>query len=556
MLVTRPMRIHDNLVENPVNTRAGYKKKNLCKRHSAQKMAVIRMIDKYALKTKVYTELNEEQRNYFFDFRKFKFLHQIDTFYYSVKLDGDFSATTCDPRVIKLRNYFKNQFEKMMNFENVYTSDLLPSDLVLKKSGFAGFYNIHLEKSEMFDIFIAMSVPSDETTQVLVQLRSNALWLYGVHETYKRSIAKLQEVLGLFGLDIILVNENRVDFCWHTNYVQDPARFLNPENVANMRVSTLGRDGDIHLEFDGNNSYEIDYFRFGRLKSNNLLFRIYLKSKEVVEQGYKGFFLKVWLLNGLINRYDLFCYEECYRRRNWGFLNKARLLFYLEYGSDVVMKKFIEKDLLADGKNPDFDTLQKVADQLTPKVTLVLNFEYQTMRKFSNSIKFLNVKNRKGFDKRIYTYLDNRKLLIEYLTHTVFRFVKYDEMTDSNKSRCEYTAFWKRLRETKLVDVHMNSHGLKLVREYSNKLDLDVVKEKVLSGLATANLYKNGVNEESSPGVDFIDFMCSLNDNDIKKFKRYKAKKVRLIGCKLDGVKPVSLEQSFVLVDKDTGELL
>lgn len=507
-------------------------------------------------KTKIYNELSEEQSNYFFDLKRQKFLHQIDTFYYSVKIDGDFAVDTCDPRVIKLRNYFKAQFEKMLTFENVYTSDFLPSDLVLKKSGFAGFYNIHLEKTEMFDIFMAMSVPSDETTQVLVQLRSNALWLYGVHETYKRSIDKVIEVLELFELNVIEVNENRVDFCWHTNYVQDPARFLAPENVANMRVSTLGRDGDIHLEFDGNNSYEIDYFRFGRLKSNNLLFRIYLKSKEVVEQGYKGFFFKVWLLNGLINRYDLFCYEECYRRRNWGFLNKARLMFYLEYGSDVVMKKFIENDLLADGKNPDFDTLQKIADQLTPKVTLVLNFEYQTMRKFSNSIKFLNVKNRKGFDKRIFMYLDNRKLVIEYLTHTVFRFVKYDETTDSNKSRCEYTAFWKRLRETKLVDVHMNSHGLKLVREYSNKLDLECVKEKVLSGLATANLYKNGVNENGNASEDFIDFMCSLNDNDIKKFKRYKEKKVRLIGSRLDGVKPVSLEQSFVLVDKDTGELL
>lgn len=514
------------------------------------------MIYHSVFKSKVYTELGEEKQKYFFDLKRQKFLHQIDTFYYSVKLDADFSAGSCDTRVVKFRDYFRLQFDKMVNFENVYTSDLLPSDLILRKSGFAGFYNIHLEKPDMYDIFMAMCVPTDDTTQVLVQLRSNALWLYGVHDAYRRSLAGLTAVLDLFDLHIVAVNENRVDFCWHTNYIQNPESFLRPDNIVNMRVSTLGRDGDVHMEFVGKNQYEIDYFRFGRMKSNNMIFRIYLKSKEVVEQGYKGFFLKLWLINGLINRYDLYCYEQCYMRRDWGFLNRARLMFYLEFGTDAAMKKFVERDLLAADKNPDFDTLQKFADLLTPNVTLVLNFEYQTMRKFSSSIKFLNVKNRKGFDKRIYIYLDNRKLIIDYLTHTVFRFVKYDAKIDSNKSRCEYTAFWRRLRDTKLVDVHVNSHGLKLVREYSNNLDYDCVKDRVLTGLASANIYKNGVNVSATAGEDFIDFLCGLNDNDIKKFKRYKEKKVKSIGSKLDGVNPVAISSSYALIDTDTGEYL
>lgn len=155
-----------------------------------------------------------------------------------------------------------------------------------------------------------------------------------------------------------------------------------------MRVSTLGRDGDIHLEFDGDCDYEVDYFRFGRKASNNVIFRIYLKSKEVVEQGYKAFFFKIWLLYGLISRYDLYVYEECFKMRSWGYKDKARLKFYCEYGSDDLLKNYINENILGENCNPDYDTVKNMADILTPKITLILNFEFQTMRKFSSTLDF------------------------------------------------------------------------------------------------------------------------------------------------------------------------
>ena len=38
-------------------------------------------------KTQIYQEFDEVENSYWFDFKKSKFLHNIDTFYYSVKFD-------------------------------------------------------------------------------------------------------------------------------------------------------------------------------------------------------------------------------------------------------------------------------------------------------------------------------------------------------------------------------------------------------------------------------------------------------------------------------------
>jgi hypothetical protein len=504
--------------------------------------------------TQIYKDLSREDNSYWFDLKRQKFVHNIDTFYYSVKLDADFKNDSCDPRVMEFRQYFKNQFEKMALFEDTFVADKLPKDLILKKSGFAGMYNVHISKPDLYDFFFALTVPSDTTTEIVVQLRSYHLWLYGVKESYDRSFAKLEEVLNIFGFRAIEVKENRCDYAWHTNYIQDPDVFLRPDNIARMRVSSLGHDGDIHLEFKGKQGIEIDYFRFGRLKSNNMIFRIYLKSKEVVEQGYKSFFFRLWLIQGLINRYDLYVYEECYKRQDWGYMNKARLKFYMEFGKDKALENVINEYLNEDAEL-NYDDLEALANRLTPKVTLILNLEYQTMRKFSASIQFINFKNRQGLHKRIYQYLDNRKLIIDYLTETVFRLVNYTGI-ESNKSRCDYTPFWKRLRATRLVDTYLNIHDCKLVREYSNNIDMQITKNKVLSGLVTCSLYKNGAESDANVSDDILDFVCTLNDNDIQRFKNNKKKRVKQLGSKLDGISPVKLQQNFMIIDRETGEIL
>ena len=63
--------------------------------------------------TKIYQDLSDTDREYWFDFKKNKFLHNIDTFYYSVKLLEDFTDDTKDAAVLKLRQFFdkRNQYQ-------------------------------------------------------------------------------------------------------------------------------------------------------------------------------------------------------------------------------------------------------------------------------------------------------------------------------------------------------------------------------------------------------------------------------------------------------------
>ena len=53
------------------------------------------MLDKRVLRnTNIYRELDDSECEYWFDFKQKKFLHNVDTFYYSVKLMEDFTDDT------------------------------------------------------------------------------------------------------------------------------------------------------------------------------------------------------------------------------------------------------------------------------------------------------------------------------------------------------------------------------------------------------------------------------------------------------------------------------
>ncbi|MEG2987561.1 MAG: hypothetical protein RR809_08375, partial [Lachnospiraceae bacterium] len=119
-------------------------------------------------------------------------------------------------------------------------------------------------------------------------------------------------------------------------------------------------------------------------RSDKVFIRIYLKTKEVIEKGYKPWFFKVWLFNGLINRFDLYCYEKCFEKRSWNYVNMSRIQFYSEYGSDNYYVD-ICKQLLDGSQTMSDDCLMRLADKLTPKINLVMNVEYQTMRKHTKS---------------------------------------------------------------------------------------------------------------------------------------------------------------------------
>lgn len=528
------------------------------------------MLDKRVLeKTRVYSEFDEVESQYWFDFKKSKFLHNIDTFYYSVKLANDFTFDSKDKKVQHFRNYFNNLLRS--NDEagkygtcTTVTFPGIDTPLNLRPFHYAGFFTICLECPEYFDIFFAPQVPhgadggASVTCECVVQIRSYMLWMYGVTAAYEESFKYVKAIIWYFNLDIAFTQENRIDYCWHSNYLSNPEKFFNPEDFYKMRVDRF-KDALFHTSKAGSQDYEIDYIAMGK-RSDKIFIRIYLKSKEVVENGYKPWFFKVWLFNGLINRYDLYVYEYAFLQHSWKAMDYGRLAYYAEYGRDAAMIERCDRILRKkDDISPD--ALRALADQLTPKVNLVMNVEYQTMRKHTKNYELLPF--RDNFDKnysiRIYDYLDNRKIICNYLTNKVFRLVEpyIPGVNDSNKSRRECCAFWKALQSCRIDDCFIPEDERVLVRTYTRKLNSEVVKSRAIKAAVTYGIYTRGINNDN-PMQDCIEALCMMNDNDMQDALRFKEKKIRQFnGDELTDTMENALKRpnNIIVIDSNSGEI-
>lgn len=520
--------------------------------------------------TYVYNEFDEVENTYWFDFKQKKFLHNIDTFYYAVKFKQDFTADSKDMKVKDFRRKFEALSREWDN-QNAFNSSVsffvpgMPDALNYTPFSYAFFYNVKLECPELFDIFFAPKVPhsadngESNTCECVVQIRSYMLWMYGVKLAYERSYEYVKAIADYFGLDIEFTQENRVDFCWHSNYLKCPEKFFSPENFYKMRVDRF-KDAILHTSKKGSEDFEIDYLAMGK-RSQKIFIRIYLKSKEVVEKGYKPWFFKVWLFNGLINRYDMYCYEYAFLKHSWKSLDLGRLQFYAEYGRQ---KHYVEKcrRILSQEETISPDSLRALADRLTPAVNLVMNVEYQVMRKHTKSYELIPFfdNSDKLTGKRIYDFLDNRKLICDYLTSKVFRLVEPHEpgKNDSNKSRRDLCAFWKALRSCKLTDTFIPEEDRSLVRTYTRKLNSEVVKSRAVKAAITYGIYVRGINVDD-PLTDCIEALCMLNDNDLHDAYNYKTKKVRQFNANelTDTMEnAVKRSSNLMLIDKDTGDII
>lgn len=518
------------------------------------------MVDNRYLKDcKISKEMSDSELNYWFDFKQKKFLHNVDTFYYSVKFVEDFTADSDESNVKFLRRVFDYDYEKLHNDLNLdsMSFSLLDDTLQLVRSTFAKMYTICLHKEQWFDIFFAPKVPkgaecgSSVTCEMIVQIRSYMLWIYGYNRAFEKSYEYVKAFADMFGIHIAFVQENRIDYCWHSNYLSNPERFFSLDNFYKMRVDRF-HDSITHTEKDGSDGYIVDYVAVGK-RSDKIFIRIYLKTKEVIEENYKPWFFYIWFFNGLISRYDLFVYEEMYKRKSWHYMDMARLQWYSEYGSDDSIKSDI-KLLLDCAVTKNDDDLRALADSLTPKVNLIMNVEYQTMRKHTKSYQLLNLRDyaKYGPTGRIYKYMDNHKIIVDYLTEFVFRLS--DPAKDGNKSRRGYAAFWDALRKTKLIDCHMSDRNVSLTRDYSRRLDADKIKTRIINSIITMGIYNKGVNDDDVM-QDVADAIYKMNDNDIHKAMTYKLKRSRQFNAvELPGVVKSSQPKNFKIVDLVSGE--
>lgn len=499
-------------------------------------------------------------KDFWFKRQSKKFLHNIDTFYYTVKLADDFTNDGRSPNVEEVRRMC-SKYSKCA--DGVLFSDVYHSTAVLyRKGSYAWFYTFRLEVPEEFDFYFAPVVPANEekissvTSEIVVQIRSRLLWDMGAKLAFDRSFQFVKDFCAAFGLTIAEVKENRSDFCWHTNAIQNPESFFRIDRVASMQVSRFRRirqDAQLLPQQDDDSpEYEVDYISLGK-RGDKCFVRIYLKTKEVVQQGYKGWFFMYWFLNGMISRYDLYVFEKAYQKKNWNYVDVARLEFALEHDDtlpDPVRKEM--KNLIEQGEKKayNYPAIKKLADGYTLQLTRVLNVEYQVMRRMSKSFCLVPVKDNEGITQRIYDYFDNRRMITNYLTHDTLRLV--DRSTNAEKCRCDYIDFWRRLRSTKQIDVSASGKERKLVRDYTSKLNLDLRKQRAIRSVSAFAVTMHG-NPDSTPYEDAADLLCRLNDNDMHKLHNYKHKYALTARSKDDPDVPIDMQRyrDVTIIDED-----
>lgn len=446
-------------------------------------------------RTKVFNEFSPELQAKYFGLTRDKVIFNIDTLYYTVSL---FETEKIQPMLDQL-NIFKEQY-------NNGDKDISYYDMFYEPFHFC-HYEHKLSIENMFDIFIASYLPNDQTPRVVVQLRSIGLWLKGAETLVNESMDNLKLFLEPFGIKIEFAKINRIDYAFHSNLIQSTHKFFNDscllDNLkTNMRI--YQKVGNI------TNTVEIDYFCLGNRKSNNIFFRTYNKTREVVEKGYKGFFIDLWFKNGLISEYDKYCLEVGYKYGSYVSMNVARIDWYLEHGTNEVLKADLRRIREKCFENSDnYTYIKKALRNVLPEVTVIMNCEYQTKTKFFksfatviDSIPFETVEDVTAPLHNIIKIVRNSKLFTDYLTSNTVAFREKDSE--------DYLYWWLRIRQCK-VDSMLKG---KIYRDYGNNIDVERLKQRMLTSVAGISAYKNNINTQDLTS-DIADFLCVLNDNDV-----------------------------------------
>lgn len=460
-----------------------------------------------------FKELQEEKQMQFFDQKEKKFLPCIDNIYYTVNLEDDYNGNN------KLKEFLsKLELLKTASVGMREPQQYELYDLHCEVKSY-DIYTFCLSKPDLYDIFITKYLPNQTTPRAVVQIRAFGLWTQGDEKLIEESYKDIAQIFGDYGCKISHCRENRIDYCYHTNAIQNLTKISTDEYLSKHMHTTMQRIYEISsITSDSKGtSKSKEYISLGNLKSNNVAIRIYNKAKEVIDVGKKGFFFDIWYNEGLINYYDKYCLEYAYTGKSYDLIDKAKLEFYLLHGTDEELKDDFKKALKSN--KTTYADINAIAKAM-PALTTVINIEYMTKRKFyyySDAWidEYLTTDTKRFVPsalERLYKITDNRSVFLKYLTSTTLSFKKDDK----------YLPWWERLRNTKLKGLNLN---LKLVREYSHDLDEQQAKKRLINALGTVALYSDKIYTTFE--ADASDVLAHVNDNDKMLTDWYVTKKVK-----------------------------
>lgn len=478
------------------------------------------MIVKSVRQAPVFSEFTQEEQERYFSLSDRKVTNHVDTMYYSCTIFGD-----------------SNQNENVaMLLQDLHDLRKQKADCYANEVDFFGLsvectrfvhYEYCLRLNEMFDIFVSSTLPNVHTPRVVVQLRTRSLILDGVCQAICKSFRYVETILLAYGLEVEHVNENRIDYAYHTNLIQNPTKYFSDEVLLKKLKTKLRKYqkvGEIGKTVD------IDYLSFGMRNSNNIFVRMYNKSREVIEKNYKSFFIEKWLSDKLISNYDYYVYQKAYAFGSYvtGLL-LGRIEWYLEYGTNDLVRKELEKVKISCYQDSDnTDQIRKIVDHYLPPVTLVLNIEFQTKRRFYVSMnewiekfgiaakKELGMTELYGSDRfllgRLHVLYSLRSEICDYLTSECLCFVDNKGSTEQ-----QFTAWWKRIRESQIEQYSLDF--LKLWRTHERHTDIEKSKRRFCGAVAQLSILKNNTLDTKADFVeDISDALCCLNDNDFYGF--------------------------------------
>jgi hypothetical protein len=438
-----------------------------------------------------------------------KTISTIDNIYYSVFVSGDDKESPAMGI-----EYMVDSLEvKKTEIIKIRDPITMEHGLYYQLKSYAS-YGYCVGNPDLYDIFICKTLPNNETPRVVVQVRAFGLWTKGIDAILQESFDKVQAFLADFTLSVDWCRESRIDYCFHTNSISSVNKLFKEDSrgkVKNLHTNLkkVKWNADLVHELDGTVHIK-DYLCYGSMerKTSNVRARVYNKVKEVIEVGYKAFFFEIWYKNGL-SFYDKWCMEYAFKHRDTDYFAKAGLEFYIEHGTSPARKEKYKRAL----ENPKTTMAQfkaLVAEHM-PKVTTILNIEYETKRKFYYySDEFINhglkLDDGRGDTakpmERIYKILDNRDLFIDYLTSKTLSFYKLEN------GEPKYLAWWERLRNTKHDAKKTDG---KLIREYACNMDKKAVQRRAINSIASNAVYEDRI--KTGFVEDLSDMLSDISDN-------------------------------------------
>ena len=401
-------------------------------------------------------------------------------------------------------------------------------------------YEWCISMPECFDIFISSYLPTAETPRIVVQLRSRYLVLEGVKKAVEESFKYLREFLSPFGLLPLRVRENRIDYAFHTNLIQDPVRFFDDDKLRIHCKTNLRK----YSKYGDTRDFKLDTLNLGRRKSNSIFFRGYNKGREMVEMNYKAFFIDRWYREGLISSFDKYVYETAYRMKAYrsGIL-VGRLKWYLEFGRNEELKDKCRQLLATDFVRSDnFDHIERSIQGVIPEPTLIFNVEYQCKRKFfATCAEWLGFKTSLAETlevppcgavpseytlpqfcdpllSELFGLIFSGREIVDYLTGfgNVVSFVSDRNMSlkDFKKAGEPYIWWWRRLRNTP-IDYGFST-VVELYRSYDLNMSFDRSRRIFEGNVARLSMISNNHTDKRSFVEDIADALCAVNDNDVK----------------------------------------